>query len=70
VGLFDGPGKAGDRSVELNHLAFRVDVGSYDEITAALTAEGVEFRGRPGDERCIYFSDPDGNTLQIMPADE
>jgi hypothetical protein len=26
----------------------------------------VAVSGRPGDDRCIYFSDPDGHRLQLM----
>ena len=28
--------------------------------------DGVAVSGRPGQERCIYFRDPDGHRLQLM----
>jgi hypothetical protein len=26
--------------------------------------------GRPGEDRCIYFNDPDGHRLQLMVRDD
>ena len=54
---------AGD---DVNHLALNVDTGTYETIAAHLEGAGVEISGRPGDDRCIYFSDPDGHRLQIV----
>jgi catechol 2,3-dioxygenase-like lactoylglutathione lyase family enzyme len=66
VALFE----AGDREIhageEMNHLALRLADGSYETVTAMLEAEGVAFFGRPGDDRCIYFDDPDGHRLQLV----
>ena len=36
------------------------------ELIPALEAHGVGVSGRPGDDRCIYFNDPDGHRLQLM----
>jgi len=33
---------------------------------AELEAQGVAVSGRPGEDRCIYFRDPDGHRLQLM----
>lgn len=67
VGLFRAPGGSSpEPRQDLNHLALNVEAGSYDDIRARLEAAGVEVSGRPGDDRCIYFHDPDGNTLQIV----
>ena len=55
---------------DVNHLALNVGAGTYDEIRGRLEAAGIEVRGRPGDERCIYFNDPDGHMLQIVIPDE
>lgn len=67
VALFEvrggAPVKAG---AELNHLALRVDSGTYEELKAYLEGRGIEVTGRPGDERCIYFDDPDGHRLQLV----
>ncbi len=54
---------------ELNHLAFSVDAGTYEEIKAHLEAHGLEVTGRRADDRCIYFRDPDGHRLQLVVPD-
>jgi catechol 2,3-dioxygenase-like lactoylglutathione lyase family enzyme len=51
---------------DLNHLAFNVAAGSYETLKAELEQHGVAVRGRPGEDRCIYFRDPDGHHLQLM----
>jgi catechol 2,3-dioxygenase-like lactoylglutathione lyase family enzyme len=50
---------------ELNHLALNVATGTYDTLKAELEKHGVVVSGRPGDDRCIYFRDPDGHRLQL-----
>jgi hypothetical protein len=40
--------------------------GTYETLKAELEAHGVGVSGRPGDDRCIYFNDPDGHRLQLM----
>ena len=51
---------------DLNHLALNVAVGSYESLKADLEAHGVAVTGRPGEDRCIYFRDPDGHRLQLI----
>jgi catechol 2,3-dioxygenase-like lactoylglutathione lyase family enzyme len=51
---------------DLNHLALNVAAGTYETLKAELERHGVTVSGRPGDERCIYFHDPDGHRLQLM----
>jgi catechol 2,3-dioxygenase-like lactoylglutathione lyase family enzyme len=51
---------------DLNHLALNVASGTYEALKAELENHGVTVTGRPGDERCIYFHDPDGHRLQLM----
>lgn len=51
---------------DLNHLALNVAGGTYDSLKAELEDHGVAVSGRPGDDRCIYFSDPDGHRLQLI----
>lgn len=72
VALFEmrdnGEIHAGD---EMNHMALRLDAGEYEDVKATLEAAGVEVHGRPGDDRCIYFNDPDGHRLQVLtPAEQ
>jgi catechol 2,3-dioxygenase-like lactoylglutathione lyase family enzyme len=62
--------KQGDRPLatgnDLNHLALNVAAGSYEVLKADLEKHGVAVTGRPGEDRCIYFQDPDGHRLQLM----
>ena len=51
---------------DLNHLALNVAAGTYATLKAELESHGVAVTGRPGDDRCIYFRDPDGHRLQLM----
>jgi catechol 2,3-dioxygenase-like lactoylglutathione lyase family enzyme len=55
---------------ELNHMALRLQTGEYEEVKATLEAAGVQIHGRRGDDRCIYFSDPDGHQLQVLTLSE
>lgn len=59
----DTPFAAGN---DLNHLALNVAAGSYETLKAELEKAGVAVSGRPGQDRCIYFRDPDGHRLQLM----
>lgn len=51
---------------DLNHLALNVATGTYEALKAGLEKHGVAVSGRPGEDRCIYFQDPDGHRLQLM----
>ena len=51
---------------DMNHLALNVAGGTYESLKAELEAHGVSVSGRPGDDHCIYFQDPDGHRLQLM----
>jgi catechol 2,3-dioxygenase-like lactoylglutathione lyase family enzyme len=51
---------------DLNHLALNVTSGTYEELKAELQQHGVSVSGRPGDDHCIYFQDPDGHRLQLI----
>lgn len=67
VGLFKHSGgtllTAGN---DLNHLALNVAAGTYETLKGELEKNGVSVSGRPGEERCIYFRDPDGHRLQLV----
>jgi len=66
IGLFEvGHGQEVKSGPELNHMAFNQSTGSYEEVKAVLKSHGIDVRGRRGDPRCIYFSDPDGHQLQL-----
>lgn len=71
LGLFaaDGNEDVG-KGEELSHLAFTVATGTVSEIKSVLAARGVSSGGRRGDPDCIYFDDPDGHHLQIVPLGE
>jgi catechol 2,3-dioxygenase-like lactoylglutathione lyase family enzyme len=51
---------------DLNHLALNVAAGTYEALKGELEKNGVTVSGRPGEDRCIYFHDPDGHRLQLM----
>lgn len=51
---------------DLNHLALNVSEGTYETLKADLEKHGVTVSGRPGEDHCIYFQDPDGHRLQLM----
>ena len=51
---------------DLNHLALNVATGTYEALKSELEKHGVAVSGRPGEDRCIYFRDPDGHRLQLM----
>ncbi len=55
---------------EMNHMALRLEVGEYEEVKGILEAAGVAVHGRPGDDRCVYFDDPDGHHLQVLTLSE
>ena len=50
---------------DLDHLALNVAAGTYETLKAELERQGVAVTGRPGEDRCIYFRDPDGHRLQL-----
>jgi catechol 2,3-dioxygenase-like lactoylglutathione lyase family enzyme len=68
VALFEA-GRMGisvGKDTELNHMALRMELASYEETKARLEEEGITVTGRPGDDTCIYFEDPDGHRLQLL----
>ena len=70
VALFKKQGDTRDAPLttgnDLNHLALNVAAGTYEALKADLEKHGVAVSGRPGEDRCIYFNDPDGHRLQLM----
>ena len=51
---------------DMNHLALTVSDGAYETLKAGLESHGVKVTGRPGEDHCVYFQDPDGHRLQLM----
>ena len=68
VALFDASrqGITVGQANELNHMALRMEPASYEAVKARLEEEGVEVTGRRGDDRCVYFDDPEGHRLQLL----
>ena len=67
VALFKKTGEAPlTAGNDLNHMALNVAAGSYESLKADLEKHGVAVGGRPGEDRCIYFRDPDGHRLQLV----
>lgn len=67
VALFKKPDSApAPAGGDMNHLALNVAGGTYESLKSELEAHGVRVSGRPGDDHCIYFQDPDGHRLQLM----
>jgi glyoxylase I family protein len=58
--------EAGPVGGDMNHLALNVASGTYESLRTHLERHGIAVSGRPGDEHCIYFNDPDGHRLQLM----
>lgn len=70
VALFERTDREIHAGEEMNHMALRLAAGEYAEVKAVLEAEGIKVSGRPGDDECIYFSDPDGHRLQVLTLTE
>lgn len=66
VALFESPDRDIHAGDEMNHMALRLEAGDYEGVRAALEREGLRVTGRPGEDRCLYFSDPDGHRLQLL----
>jgi catechol 2,3-dioxygenase-like lactoylglutathione lyase family enzyme len=66
VALFKKDGGAPKGGGDMNHLAINVASGTYESLKAELENHGIKVSGRPGDDHCIYFNDPDGHRLQLI----
>jgi catechol 2,3-dioxygenase-like lactoylglutathione lyase family enzyme len=60
VALFEKGGAPLTAGNDLNHLALYVASGTYETLKAELEGHGVTVTDGPGEDRCIYFCDPDG----------
>jgi catechol 2,3-dioxygenase-like lactoylglutathione lyase family enzyme len=70
VALFERKDADLHAGAEMNHMALRLADGGYDDVKAILEAENITVSGRPGDDHCIYFDDPDGHRLQLLTVRE
>ncbi len=70
IALFERADRDIHAGEEMNHMALRLAAGEYAEVKGILEAEGINVTGRPGDDECIYFSDPDGHRLQVLTLKE
>jgi catechol 2,3-dioxygenase-like lactoylglutathione lyase family enzyme len=66
VALFEKADETLTTGNDLNHLALNVASGPYETLKAELENHGINVTGRPGEDRCIYFRDPDGHRLQLI----
>ncbi|MHC4473363.1 MAG: VOC family protein [Planctomycetota bacterium] len=63
-----GPPRGDEYQEAANALVlYTQDLGKAVE---RLTARGLEFRGHDGSDRCLTFTDPDGNWFQLVNPDE
>ncbi len=75
VQVFTG-GDIGGRPI--NHVCLSMNASEYSELTVLLVAQGVEltpegersFGARGLAERSVYFTDPDGNVIEIRHYDK
>jgi catechol-2,3-dioxygenase len=69
LALFQARTEAPERPSEspgLRHVAFVVGVADLERAQARLRADGIEFRFEDhGDAHSVYFSDPDGNVIEL-----
>jgi catechol 2,3-dioxygenase-like lactoylglutathione lyase family enzyme len=67
LGLFEAkPDEPVHAGSAMNHLAFRLAEGDHAGVKATLEGAGIQVTGRPGDDDCLYFDDPDGHRLQLL----
>ena len=73
VALFQAQSAAGERTPEsagLRHIAFMVERADLRLAQARLREHGVEFRFEDhGNVHSVYFSDPDGNVIELTTYD-
>lgn len=69
--------KGADARISLQHYAFRVGAGEFEEIFGRVKARGVEYWADPGrtrsgetyeyqGDRGFYFMDPNGHLLEVI----
>ena len=66
-------GTDGERSVPMPHFGAILSLDAWQEIADKVTAAGVDFvieptvrfKGKPGEQRTMFFRDPSGNAIEI-----
>ena len=70
IGLFKDRGEGTKGSLGLGHIAFVIDGGlkELEELHGRLVSHGAEIRSLTdhGMTKSVYFTDPDGNRLEIF----
>jgi len=54
------------------HFAFEVSADLYDEVKKEITSMGIDIIDEvtwPSKKQSIYFHDPEGNVLEIVPSE-
>jgi catechol-2,3-dioxygenase len=63
-----GEKEFGDEGGAHVHYAFSATPGELDDLVSRLRSKGVEVDGpreHPGGDRSIYFTDPEGNVVEV-----
>ena len=66
-------GTDGERSVPMPHFGVILSLDAWQDLADKLTAAGTKFviepttrfKGKPGEQRTMFFRDPSGNALEI-----
>ncbi len=64
--LRPGSERKGTESYADGPMGLVIYTDDLDATIAALTKQGVAFRGTDGPERCLTFTDPDGHWFQLV----
>lgn len=66
------PGKSASQSdsYQSTNKAFVIYTDDLDKTVAELKSRGLEFKGTDGSDRCLTFTDTDGNWFQLVNPNE
>jgi len=66
------PGKAPEAAANYQtaRTGFVMYTNDLDKTGAELLSRGLMFKGTDGSDRCLTFTDPDGNWFQLVNPDE
>ena len=66
------PGKGTDSAsnYQSSKTGFVLYTNNLDKTKSELINMGLEFKGTDGADRCLTFTDPDGNWFQLVNPDE
>ena len=72
LGIFDRETDVGQQTTTLDHFAFSIDLADYEREQRRLEGLGVAVATREFPVfhwRSLFFSDPDGNTVELVAYD-